>query len=297
MPVTLEHEAPLALLARFPELLPRLLREQLGQPVPLAARLRPVSENHNITTVQELRSDSAVVLEVAPDAPPACAAIIESQRSIDPDKRFAWPSYLSELHRKYRCPTYLIVFAIGDNAGAVEAWARQPIATFQPGSGFAPLVLGPPELPVPATVEAAKADLPRAALGALLHLSEPDGALAAYRTLRAVYDLHGLDMLAWLYYLVQGIAPKERFAEIERLIMLNERTSFVPKTAFEHEQYEKALADGKTQAILAVMAARSLPVSADQRSRLRACIDGATLDRLVTRAVSAASAAELLADL
>ena len=297
MPVTLEHEAPLELLERFPELLPLLLREQLGRPVPLGARLRPVSANHTITVAQELRSDSAVVLEVAPDQPPVCAAVVESQRSIDPDKWFAWPCYLSDLHRKYRCPTYLIVFALGEDAAAIGAWARQPIATFQPGSGFAPLVLGPPELPAPATVEAAKADLARAALGALLHLSDPDGALAAYRTLRAVYELHGLDMLVWLYYLVRGIARPERFVEIERLIMLNAQTRFVPKTAFEREQYAKAKADGKVEAVLAVLTARRLPVSEDQRRRLLACSDAATLDRLIARAVSVASTAELVADL
>lgn len=43
-------------------------------------------------------------------------------------------------------------------------------------------------------VEEAKADLPRAALGALLHLSAPDGTAVACRTLRAVYELHGLDI-------------------------------------------------------------------------------------------------------
>lgn len=85
MPVTIEHEAPLELLERFPDLLPNLLREQLGCPIPMGARLRHVSENHNITVAQEFRSDSAVVLEVAPDQPPACAAIVEPQRSIDPD--------------------------------------------------------------------------------------------------------------------------------------------------------------------------------------------------------------------
>jgi hypothetical protein len=191
----------------------------------------------------------------------------------------------------------LIVFAVGEDAAAVGAWARQPIATFQPGSGFAPLVLGPPELPAPATVEAAKEDLPQAALGALLHLSDPDGAVAAYRTLRAAYELHGLDMLVWLYYLVRGIAREERFAEIERLIMLNAQTRFVPKTAFEREQYAKAKADGKAEAVLEVLAARSLPVSEDQRRRLLACSDASKLNRLIARAVSAASAAELLADL
>ncbi len=296
MPVTIEHEAPLELLERFPDLLPSLLREQLGRPVPLGARLRPVSENHNVTVAQELRSDGAFILETAPGEPPACAAILEPQRSIDPEKWYAWPSYLSDLHRKYRCPTYLIVFALGEQAAAVEAWARQPIATFQPGSGFAPLVLGPPELPAPPTRAAAKADRPRAALGTRLHLSDPDGAAVAYRTLCATYELHGLDMFVWLYYLIQGIARQERFAEIERLIMLNSQTRFIPKTAFEHEQYTKAKSEGKAEAVLAVLAARGLMLTAEQRSRLMICIDLAKLDQLITRAISAPSVTELLAD-
>jgi hypothetical protein len=305
MPVSIEHEAPLELLERFPDLLPNLLRDQLGRPVPLGARLRPVSENHNITVAQEFRSDSAVVLEIASDQPPACAAIVEPQRSIDPDKWYSWPRYLSDLHHKYRCPTYLIVFALGDDADAVGAWARQPIATFQPGSNFAPLVVGPPEVPPPATVEAAKADLPRAALGTLLHLSGPDGTAVAHRTLRAVYELHGLDMFVWMYYLIRGIARDERFAEIERLIMLDAQTHFIPKTAFERELYAKAKsearaevrAEAKAEAVLAVLAARGLAVTADQRNRLLTCTDAAKLDRLVAGAVSAPSVAGLLADL
>jgi len=47
---------------------------------------------------QEFRSDSAVVLEVAPDQPPACAAILEPQRRLDPDKWYSRPRYLSDLH-------------------------------------------------------------------------------------------------------------------------------------------------------------------------------------------------------
>ena len=95
MTVTLEHEAPLELLERFPDLLPSLLREQLGRPVPLGARLRPVSENHNIPVVQELRSDGAFVLDLIPGQPPVCAAILEPQRRIDPEKWYSWPIYLS----------------------------------------------------------------------------------------------------------------------------------------------------------------------------------------------------------
>jgi len=95
-------------------------------------------------------------------------------------------------------------------------------------------------VPAPTTVEAAKADLPRAALGTLLHLSDPDGAAVAYRTLCAVNELHGLDMYVWMYYLIRGIARQDCFAERERLLMLDAQTHFIPKTAFEREQYGKA---------------------------------------------------------
>jgi hypothetical protein len=117
----------------------------------------------------------------------------------------------------------------------------------------------------------------------------------------AVYELHGLDMFVWLYYLIQGIAHEERFAELEKMIMIGTHTRFVPKTAFEREQYAKAMnageVKGKAEAILTILAVRDLSVTADQRSRLLACADVVALDLLVSRVVSTLSAAELLAAL
>ena len=51
----------------------------------------------------------------------------------------------------------------------------------------------------------------------------------------------------------------------------------------------------KVAAILAVLAARGLPVSDDVRARIEACKDAATLDRWIVRAATAASADEILA--
>src|SRR4051812_15830675 len=117
MPVTIEHEAPLEVLERFPELLPQLLRAHLGSPVPQGARLKPASSVFNLTVAQESRSDGAFVLETE-TGEPFCALIIESQRAI----------------------------------------------------------------------EAAKADVPGAALAVLLHVGDPDGVQVAYRGLCAVYE-------------------------------------------------------------------------------------------------------------
>jgi predicted transposase/invertase (TIGR01784 family) len=52
----------------------------------------------------------------------------------------------------------------------------------------------------------------------------------------------------------------------------------------------------KVGAVLAVLAARSVPVSQEARDRIEACKDAATLDRWITRAVTAASGEEMLSE-
>jgi hypothetical protein len=99
--------------------------------------------------------------------------------------------------------------------------------------------------------------------------------------------------MVWMYYLIRGIVGGERFTEIERMVMFDTQTQFIPKTQFERENYSR----GKAESTIAVLEARSFVVTEDQRSKLLACTDAAKLGRLITRAVSAASVAELLADL
>jgi len=55
-------------------------------------------------------------------------------------------------------------------------------------------------------------------------------------------------------------------------------------------------ARGRAAALLAIFAARGLPVSTELRSRIAACTDVAQLDRWVMRAATAASAADALSE-
>ena len=57
----------------------------------------------------------------------------------------------------------------------------------------------------------------------------------------------------------------------------------------------EGLAAGKVASILAVLAARSLPVSDAVRARIEACRDSGTLDRWIARAATAPSAEEVVA--
>jgi hypothetical protein len=53
---------------------------------------------------------------------------------------------------------------------------------------------------------------------------------------------------------------------------------------------------GKVEALLAVLAARGFSVGHEVRARMEACKDAATLDRWIVRAVTAASAEEILSE-
>ena len=58
----------------------------------------------------------------------------------------------------------------------------------------------------------------------------------------------------------------------------------------------KGVVKGKVDAILAVLAARGLPLSPEERARIEACKDAATLNRWIVRAVTAASGANLVSE-
>ncbi len=55
------------------------------------------------------------------------------------------------------------------------------------------------------------------------------------------------------------------------------------------------MAAGKTEAVLAVLEARGLTVTPDQRAQITACKDTARLDRWLRAAVTATNVADLLA--
>ena len=63
------------------------------------------------------------------------------------------------------------------------------------------------------------------------------------------------------------------------------------RAAGEAEGFTK----GKVAAVLAILAARTIPVSAEVRAHIEACNDSAVLDQWIQRATIAASAAEIIA--
>ena len=136
MGLSIEHEAPLEVIERFPELVVGILRDQFGAELPKDVRVRSVDPTATLTVARELRCDSALIMEPAGGGPPVCAVLVESQRAVDPQKWYQWPRYAAELHAQHLCPTFLLVFAVGEQAASVAEWVRKGIPWLRPGGRF-----------------------------------------------------------------------------------------------------------------------------------------------------------------
>ncbi len=202
------HEAPLAALRQFPELLLHLAKELFDAPLPAGSRVREVAANFTEVAVTEYRADAVFLVEDA-GGRALVAVIVEVQRKPDEDKPYRWLRYAARVHDEHRCDTHLLVIATDE---ITARWAQRPIASFLPGrgaAGNAPVVLSPQSLLPIASVEEAKRKLGQAILTALLHAGAADDIESAYRALRALHETAGseavaLDRIWWLLGLFGG---------------------------------------------------------------------------------------------
>ena len=300
------HEAPLAALRQFPELLLHLAKELFDAPLPADSRVREVAANFSEVAVTEYRADAVFLIEDT-SGRALVAVIVEVQRKPDEDKPYRWLRYAARVHDEYRCDTHLLVIATDE---ATARWAQRPIPSFLPGrsaAGNAPVVLSPQSLAPIASVEEAKGKLGQAILTALLHAGAADDIDSAYRALRALHETAGseaaaLDRIWWLLGLIGGILSQERFTELERLVVLHPETKFVPRTEFERQPFNRGKAEGRAEgeakgkaaALLRVLAARHLVLSDEQHQLILACQDQSQLERWLDASVTIPSIAALL---
>lgn len=78
--------------------------------------------------------------------------------------------------------------------------------------------------------------------------------------------------------------------------MLDPWANFQPRTKWERESFSAGISEGAAKALLRILNARNLQVADDQRRRIEQCQDATQLERWIERALSAASAVEVLSD-
>ncbi len=295
---SLRHDALLLLFRNRLTLAPELLRDVLHAPVPPFEQVRVADADVTEVVPTEYRADLVLVLERAgkpPKAPPEVAIVLEAQLRPDPDKPFSWPAYLAGFRARLRCDVVLVVVTAD---AATARWASKPIAMGHPGWVLTPLVVGPDVVPVVRDEQTAERAPELAVLSAVVHGDGPDAAEVGKA---ALFGARGLDdERATLYAdLVFASVHGAARAAVEAL-MANGTYEYQSDFAKRYvaqgraEGRAEGEARGKAHAVLGVLTARGVAVPEAVGERILACSDLATLDRWLARAVTAATATDVI---
>jgi hypothetical protein len=283
------HDVLVMLFKNRPSLAPELLRDALNVPVPAFHQARVGDATLTDVVPTEYRADVVLLLDGAPSATPRAALVVEVQLGRDADKRWSWPVYLASLRARLRCDVALLVVTPD---AAVAGWAAAPIATGHPGWVLAPLVLGPDTVPVIRDAEAATLAPELAVLSVMLHGHGEDAATIGAAALAAVRGLgDGRDTLYADLVLASVHAAARAILEA---IMASGNHEY--QSDFARRYFGQGKAEGKAEAVLAVLDARRIAVPDDVRDRITACVDLALLDRWLARAVTALAAADVVGE-
>ena len=324
MPSAMLHEALVHLFRERPTLAAELLAAT-GTRLPAYASVRVREADLGQLRPTQHRADLTLVLVDAAERP-KLGLVVEVQTQIRADKRWVWPLYVAAFHARIRAPVTLIVVA---PSPSVARWARQPIASFQHGVGFAPLVLGPDAIPWIADEEVALVAPELGLLSALAHGNEDGGVAVALAAIGAARRLD--DERTTLYHdVIHRVLNEATRKALEKQMQLKgyEWSDFAKKHRAEGEALGRAKgreegrvegreegrvegrakgrvegrdegrargqALGLGRALLRILSTRGLRVTKAQERRILTCEDVATLERWLDGALAAESVARLI---
>ena len=226
--------------------------------------------------------------------------VVEVQLQTDPDKLFSWPVYVTTLRARLRCPACVLVVT---PSVSVARWARAPIE-IGPATRFEALVVGPDAVPVVRDIDFARSEPELAVLSAMAHGGDSDAGREAEIALAALAACLDLDMQRATFYadVVRAALGDAARAALEALMQSPERREF--QSDFAKKYFAVGMAEGEAKgraeeairALLAVLEARGLAVSDDERSRIVGCTDVGVLENWIRRAVTVASVEELFTE-
>jgi hypothetical protein len=226
-----------------------------------------------------------------------CGIVVEVQRGRDAQKRRSWPVYVATFSSLLRCPVILLVIATTE---AVARWAAVPIKFGEPDGVLTPVVLGPAAVPKITDAVAAAKNPELTVLSARVHGSGPDGSAV----LNVLWD--GLARVdpgnVRLYYelVLDGLDPRAQ-AELKESIKMTTVIPNDPRAVVLRRMMEGANARGKAEGraegearmLLAVLAARGVDVSEEDRERINRCTDPDQLEAWGSKAAVATTIKEL----
>ncbi|WP_326699300.1 hypothetical protein OG909_19555 [Streptomyces sp. NBC_01754] len=285
--VTSSHEAMHRIFQKDPGIFTRTFRT-LRIPFPETVAVGVLTADLTEIEPLERRLDTLLRMETAEGR--AYLLAVESQGRKDPAKHSSWTYYLAHLNAKYGIDPVLLVVCQDEQTAL---WASRPIRIGPPewpSLTVRPMVLGPHNVPVVTDPATAARDVPLATFSAITHRKDPNAPaiLEALATALKTLDEETAVVFGELTELGLGTGPA---AQIWRDLMAVDLSFFRSETS--QRLRAEGRAAGRAEAVLMVLERRGVAVSQEIGARVTACTDTDTIDRWLTRAITAATAEDL----
>lgn len=275
-----DHEGLVELFRSDPRLAAELLQGPLGVELPAFAEARVESGNLTQLNPAELRAD--LVVSLSDGTRTVLAIIVEAQRDEDPEKLFSWPAYVASLRHRLRCNVCLLVVTQSER---VANWASRTIV-MGPGGSLAPLVLRPSSVPVISTADEARKAPELAVLSAMAHgAGRVETAVEVALAGSAVALELGRDRFLLYFGLIFGALSEPARKAFQ---MDPQGVRFFDES--QKQSFDRGRAADRAAAVLDVLEARGLSVTAAQRERILGTKELETLTGWLRRAATVASA-------
>ena len=291
---TLEHNGLVEMFRENPNLAPHFLATLFGIEIPPYTTVSVVESSLDQMIPVEFRADLVLELRDA-NGGLVLAIVLEVQRDDDPDKKYAWPVYITVVRAKKRCPTIVLVVAPDLD---VAAWAAQPINLGLGLGTIQPLVLGPASVPEVTSPALAEQETELSVLSAVAHGNGPNGLAVIQAALVALGRLDQEHAAVYFQLIYNALREPMRRA-VEALIMERQTESKATFPPFMQRLIDDGVRagelKGKRDALLRLVARVGVALTEDDRARILACTDGATLDRWFDNVLGAKTSTDVLA--
>ncbi|SDI04980.1 hypothetical protein [Nonomuraea jiangxiensis] len=300
MPPSLDHEIPLEMLRRRPDLGLELLIRALDAHGDgySDAREESAGGSHPV--------HGPIISVKGPDGERR-QLIIEIRRRYEPERLWAWIGHVGALMARERCGVILLVVCPDEASAAEYRKGIQPADSYLP---FAPLVLGPERMPRIQDPEEIRAFPELATLCAAAHADDLDTVRAVAKALIAGDEDYGL---FYYDYLRTQLSDEIRTKVEDAMIDLNQRLPdrFTKPLEDAAEARGEARGEkrgrshgmaqgmvigevqGQIRSLLSVLEARGLKVDEKHRDVIDTCADRHRLTAWIFEAATAETADEI----
>ena len=289
----MQHEVLVELFRNRPTLAAELLGEALGEVIPPYDEADVTSAD--LTEIQPAEYRADLVIKLLKNTKVVLMIVVEAQLSIDYEKRYSWPSYITVTREEHRCPVLLLVVAPDP---AVASWCAEPIELGIQGFVLRPPVLNRELVPkVTDPVEATRR--PELALLSAMAYGDSEDAVEVGRAALEGFSAIAPKLAAFytdILYTVMNEAAR-RALEVKM-------KGYVYTNPFAREIFQQGRDEGvklgrdeglrlATRSLISMLQARDIDVPGHVRQRILAELDIQRIERWLERAVTATTCAEV----